>query len=206
MRCGRAQQWMTAAVDGELAPRRQRALERHVAGCAACRSELSATDQLLSSLEALPMEAAVPPALEQATLRRVRIAAAEAEAVTTRGWWESWRTPALALASMATLALAVGLLRGAGEGPGMRSAAKPAAERVARAPVAPESAPPSRQARGRAALPEPPREPPPELAAAPELYMDLPILRNLEKLQNFEAIRTTTIEDPADGQGERSNG
>ena len=34
----------------------------------------------------------------------------------------------------------------------------------------------------------PPAEPPPELAAAPELFMNLPIIRNMEKLEHFEAI------------------
>ena len=47
-----------------------------------------------------------------------------------------------------------------------------------------------------------PAEPPPELAAAPELFMELPILRNLEKLEHFEAIRTTTLDDG----GAQSNG
>jgi anti-sigma factor RsiW len=33
MRCGRTQQMMTAAVDGELSVRRRRALDAHLAGC-----------------------------------------------------------------------------------------------------------------------------------------------------------------------------
>ena len=48
-----------------------------------------------------------------------------------------------------------------------------------------------------------PSEPPPDLAARPDLFVDLPMLRNLERLEHFEAIQTTTLE----GQdGERSNG
>ena len=47
-----------------------------------------------------------------------------------------------------------------------------------------------------------PAEPPPELAAAPELFVDLPLLRNMEKLEHFETIRTTTLDD---GE-EQSNG
>ena len=48
-----------------------------------------------------------------------------------------------------------------------------------------------------------PSEPPPDLAARPDLFVDLPMLRNLDRLEHFEAIQTTTLE----GQdGERSNG
>jgi hypothetical protein len=47
----------------------------------------------------------------------------------------------------------------------------------------------------------PPSEPPAELAAAPDLFVDLPILRNMEKLEHFEAISTTTLDD-----GDQSNG
>jgi len=56
---------------------------------------------------------------------------------------------------------------------------------------------------------EPPAEPPPALAAAPELFVNLPILRHLEKLEHFEAIQTTTLDDePATPGGDesRSNG
>jgi hypothetical protein len=50
---------------------------------------------------------------------------------------------------------------------------------------------------------EPPSEPPPELAAAPDLFMDMPLLKNIEKVEHFESIRTTTLD--GDG-GEPSNG
>jgi hypothetical protein len=45
-----------------------------------------------------------------------------------------------------------------------------------------------------------PSQPPPELAARPDLFVDLPMLRNLERLEHFEAIQTTTLgEEPGDG-------
>src|SRR5207245_3616885 len=75
MRCQRARKWMTAAVDGELSPRRRRALDGHVVVCAACRRELGVTERMLAALEGLPTEAPVSASLEQATLRRVRLAA-----------------------------------------------------------------------------------------------------------------------------------
>src|SRR5262249_13338133 len=37
-----------------------------------------------------------------------------------------------------------------------------------------------------------PRDVPWELAAAPELFMDLPLLRNMEKLQHYDAILNAT--------------
>jgi hypothetical protein len=52
-----------------------------------------------------------------------------------------------------------------------------------------------------------PVEPPAELAARPDLFVEMPILRNMEKLDHFEAIRTTTVEDTPAPSGEApSNG
>src|SRR5436309_3222231 len=176
MRCQRAQQWMAAAVDGELAPRRRRALDGHLAACAACRRELAVTDRMLGALEALPMEAPVSAGLEQATLRRVRLAAAdEAERAPGNGWRSWFPLPAFAVATAAVLVLAVGIARRTGEVP-----APPVAggspSRVPGQPMAklPPPAPPKTRV---AKAPLPP-EPPAKLAQAPDLFMDLPILRN----------------------------
>jgi len=201
MRCQRAHQWMAAAVDGELAPRRRRALDRHLAACATCREELTATERMLAVLEALPMEAPVSVALEQATLRRVRLAAAdEAE----RGPAVRWRTwlplPAFAVATAAVVVLAIGIVQRTGQVPAPVPAVRPsgtAAQPVAKAPVAESPKAPL------------PAEPPPKLAEAPDLFMDLPILRNMDKLRHFEAIETTTLDDEPgtpDGQEPPSNG
>ena len=208
MRCTRAQQWMAAVVDGEVSLRRRRALDRHLAACAVCRREQVATERLLAALGALPGEAVVPARLEQDTLRRVRVAAAEGEELAAeRGWWGALRLPAFALAGAAVLALGVGLLREAGPG---RGGAPAAEKRVARGAGAEHGAPVAPPARSEVAnrprVTPPPRDPPPELAAAPDLFVNLPILRNMEKLDNFEAIRTTTIEDAPPAPGERSNG
>jgi hypothetical protein len=46
--------------------------------------------------------------------------------------------------------------------------------------------------------------PPPELAATLDLFLEMPILEHMEKLQNFERIRTVDLDrgEPAvDGQG-----
>src|SRR3989442_13688882 len=112
MRCQRARKWMTAAVDGELSPRRRRALDGHLAACAACRRELAVTERMLTALEGLPMEAAGSARLEQATLRRVRLAAAdEAERAPARRG-ARWRPrPAFPLAPAAVLGLGLGIVR-----------------------------------------------------------------------------------------------
>src|SRR5256885_14726393 len=97
MRCRRAQRWMVAAVDGELAPRRRRMLEGHVASCPECRRDLAGTGAVLERVAGLGMECEVPSRLEQATLRRIRLlAAAEEERTSARGWWTAVPAPALA--------------------------------------------------------------------------------------------------------------
>jgi anti-sigma factor RsiW len=194
---------MAAAVDGELSPRRRRALDRHLAGCASCRQELVSTELMLGAVATLPAEAEVPARLEQATLRRVRLLAAE-EAETRPGWWKVVRLPAFVITSMAVLALAVGIVLENGT-PGRHAGGRPAPDEVASAPAEAPAVATAEQAPVGAPL----KEPPAELAARPDLFVEMPILRNLEKLQNFEAIQMTTLDDAptpgADG-AEGSNG
>jgi anti-sigma factor RsiW len=210
MRCRRAQQMMTAAVDGEIEPRRRRALDAHVTACESCRRELAATERMLSVLKALPMEAVVTEGLEQATLRRVRLAAAEEEERAAAKWWRAWLpVPAVALATAVVAVLAFGVLRystGVSGPSAVSRSPRSHEDRGARAPTGTST--PSLTARAPKAV-EPPNEPPPELTAAPDKFMNLHILRNLEKLEHFEAIQTTTLDDePATpgGEGQPSNG
>jgi len=205
MRCQRAQKWMTAAVDGELSARRRRALDGHLAACAACRRELAVTERMLTALAGLPMEAAVSARLEQATLRRVRLAAAdEAERAPASRWARWLPLPAFALATAAVLVLAIGIVRRTGQVPSAPAVRAPRvdARGVAQAPSS-LLRPPRRFAEA------PPAEPPAKLAEAPDLFVDMPIIRNLDKMTHFEAIQTTTLDDePAtpDGQEPPSNG
>ena len=208
MRCQRARKLMTAAVDGELSRRRRRALDGHLAVCEACRRELGVTERMLATLEGLPMEVAVSASLEEATLRRVRLAAAdEAEGVPASGWRIWLPLPVFALATAAVLVLAIAIVRRTGEVPGpaaVGSTPRARARQMAQASPPAPARPPSRVAK----VP-PPAEPPAKLADAPDLFMDFPILRNMDKLRHFEAIRTTTLDDePAtpDGQEPPSNG
>ena len=200
MRCGRAQMLLTAAVDGELSPGRRAALDRHLAGCLVCRAERAATQTVLDALDALPMAPAVPAALEQATLRRVRVLAAEeAERRGTSGWRAWLPLPAIALAVTAVLVLAIAITRTADDRLPASGASAPT--RVARAHQAPS------RASHEAVAVAPPTEPPPALAAAPELFVDLPMLRKLDRVKHFEAIQTTTLDDDTpDGEEPPSNG
>lgn len=190
MRCGHAQKLIVAAVDGEITPERRHDLDEHVAACTECRDELRATTALLGALGNLPQEAAVPALVESATIRRMRVAAAEERDRHERRWgWLS--TPVLAAAGVAVLALVIST-RPAGE-QGSRDPATSDASRVGPIARTPDPAPtapaPQREAPAVAVADvAPPAEPPPDLAAAPELFMNLPIIRNMEKLEHFEAI------------------
>ena len=215
MRCRQAQRLMTSSVDNELEPRQQQRLDRHLTACAACRQELAATRTMLEVVARLPAEMALPPRLEEATLHRMRDAArAERSERQPTPWWRSLSLPALAVAAAAVLALAVGLRQfdvvatRSVDVPD-RVAAKSSHQAGPQHQVAAEAPHPrlARQEPRRGS--EPPKDPPAELASAPDLFMDLPILRHMEKLEHFEAIRTTTLDegpDPADGQQERSSG
>ena len=204
MRCRRAERWMMVALAGELSGRRSQRLTKHMDGCAGCRREWEAYTALDRLLGSLPLEAALPPRLEQVTLRTARLA--EAEATKSRRRWLGVAIPALA--ATAVLAVAVRLsLQDTEPAPTpaapTRAVTVPPARvpgRVAeRAPApAPSPAPASPQRRRVAR--GVPSEPPPELAARPDLFINLPLLRNLDKVQHYEAIQTIAVD------GAQSNG
>jgi len=196
MRCVRAQRWMTTALDDELTGRRRRALDRHLARCEACHRELALTDRVLTALAAVPTEVPLPAGLEQATLRAVRAAnAPRAETVGWGGWLEWLGHPVPALAALSAVLAIAGAAWWRTGGPPVSSSVPPVASRSTDAPSTARSAPPTlvAVATERRLVPEP-SEPPPDLAAAPDLFVDLPILLNIEKLRNFDAILTTTVD------------
>jgi anti-sigma factor RsiW len=198
---------MAAAVDGALTVHERTALDAHVAGCPACAAEMRRTETLLTALDGLGRETEVPARLEQATLRRIRLAADEAPE--RRRWW-SWLgtpVPALALAATVVVALSVTALRNTADVPGA-SAPAPAPQVAKAPPPVPAPVEPRVVASARPpvapAVPTPPVEPPPALAASPDLFIDLPILRHMEKLSHFEAIETTTLDEGEGGTGTRN--
>lgn len=190
MRCHRARRVMTQALDGELAPRRRRSLDRHLATCPACRAELVTTERLFEALDLLDDEAEVPAPLAHDTLRTVRLDPANAPAP-ARAWrWGAVLAPAL-VAAAAVVVMRAGVApvdegRLALTAPVPLAAKAPARTRVAE--------------RSRRVAPVP-GAPPAALAAAPELFIQLPVLRNLEKLEHYDAIRTTTVDAGDDSNG-----
>jgi anti-sigma factor RsiW len=191
---------MTMALAGELSGRRLQRLTKHMDGCAGCRREWQAYTALDRVLGSLPLEAALPPRLEQVTLRTARLA--EAEATKSRRRWLGVAIPALAATAVVVMAARLSLqdtepaLTPVPAAPARAVTASPARApaRVAeRAPApAPSPAPGSPQRRRVAR--GVPSEPPPELAARPDLFINLPLLRNLDKVQHYDAIQTIAVD------------
>ena len=189
MRCRTARIAILAARDGELGARRQLALDRHLARCAACRAEQAPIEGVLAALDGLDREAAVPARLEQEVLRRVRVLGAEATSETAAqrvARWLGGLVPAFAAAAVVIIAV-VGIR---GRQQGDTGPASPAVARNA-TPAAPE-----RTAVARRAKDPVPDEPPAELASRPDLFVDLPILRDMDKLRHFDSIATMEDDDP----------
>jgi anti-sigma factor RsiW len=192
MRCTTAQTWIVAGADGELSPRRRRALDRHLARCDACRAEQVATEGVLAALDGLALEAEVPARLEQRVFREIRQVADEPHS----SWKQRWRTLVPAVAAGAVAVLAVVALRDLGRsGPDVSTTVQP---------LAPRRSPKGQLARRMRV----PADPPVALASRPELFVDLPMLGDLEKLQHFDAIAGMEGDDPTAPQDEAapSNG
>jgi anti-sigma factor RsiW len=197
MRCQTARRWITTDLAGELPAGRVRRLSRHVERCEGCRRERTAYTALDRLLGELPLEASPSPRLEQDTLRRVRLAAAGDDAAEGGPWaWLKVGAPALAGAAVLLLAVRAVSPPAAPDAPTGHATPRAASGtgHVTPAPVGGQTASRRRTA-GTV-----PSEPPAELAARPDLFVNLPVLRNMEKLQHYEAIQTTTLDEQHDGQ------
>jgi len=212
---------MTMALAGELSGRQPDLLGQHLERCQDCRREWEAYAALDRALGTLPLEAALPARLEQVTLRRVRLADG-AEAPQRRRRWLDFALPALAATAVLVVAVRLSLQVG-GQVGGQEGSQEGRRKdgRVVSAPAAPARAPSAEPQRlaARTSTPAPtaaasagaprraarvlPTEPPPELTARPDLFVNLRLLRNLDKLQHYEAIQTISV----DGQnGRQSSG
>ncbi len=159
-------------IDGRVAPAEAELIEAHVAGCDACRAELSQLRSLVQALRALPQVAAPRSfALPAAGARSAR-----AYFLANVLWL---RRAAAGLAACLVLLFGLGPYLGSTYQTASPSAAKPAAFAERRAPAAgtqapaAPSAPPSLQAAGQAdasksiAGGEPTPQPPAAAAQAP---------------------------------------
>jgi hypothetical protein len=194
MRCQTARRWMTRDLAGELSSGRAGRLAQHVERCEGCRRERAAYAALDGMLGTLMLDGPLPPRLEQDTLRRIRLAASEDDAAERLGAWRWLRFGAPAVAGAAVLLLAMRGVQPSAEPVTKPLAAYGASRQAAPAPAA------ARPATRRRAVASVPRQPPPELAARPDLFVNLPVLRNMDKLQHYEAIQTTTLDEQHDGQ------
>jgi hypothetical protein len=197
MGCRTAYTSMVAARDGALGARRRRALDRHLEQCESCRAEQVAVEDVLAVLDRLPTVVDVPARLEQQVMRRVRALAEEephGPLAERLGRWLRSAGPALAAGAVAMVAL-VGLQTATdhtppvAKRPPVAAATRADATVVARGPKTP-----------------PPVDPPPALASQPDLYVDLPVLRNLDKLRHYDSIATMEGDDPTDDVIPPSNG
>jgi hypothetical protein len=193
---------LIAARDGELGARRRRALDRHLVRCGACRAEQVAVDGMLAMLDRLPMDADVPTRLEHDVMRRVRTLAADADARgTTVSRWLHALTPPLAAGAVIAGTI-LGVRGTIDRAPTVRPAAPVAvASPAERTAVARNDA----TAGSRRAKTRIPDDPPAELASRPDLFVDLPMLRDMEKLQHFDTFATTD-DDPTNAVTPPSNG
>jgi hypothetical protein len=197
MRCRTAHTAIIAARHGELGARRRHALDRHLARCGSCRAERVAIDDVLAALDRLPETMEVSARLEQDVMRRVRTLATEDAPGTSASRWLRLVTPVVAAGTVAAAAV-LGLRTMTERDPTVRTTAPVVV-------AAREEAPPPAPVRTRRAKTRVPDEPPAELASRPELFVDLPMLRNMDKLQHFDAIATME-EDPTDAVPPPSNG
>ena len=203
--CDQTSSELVAFLDGELGDDERRPVADHVATCLTCRSEV----ERLSTVQR--WVGTLPPITPSATFtddfwRRV---AAEPTPIASRRHRASalrWSIPALAAA--AVLALAVrSQIQGpppAPTGSGTRVAAAPPAPAVKEAPgsvarqTKPEQAAPGAEPAPQVANVEAlrPEDLPPELLEHPELFLRLPVVRRLDKLEYLGST-----EDAPSGEG-----
>jgi anti-sigma factor RsiW len=183
---------MLAVLDGEAAAVERYNLEEHLRGCATCRAEATELRRLHEALAALPQASTVPVGLESASMRGVRAARATEKddrswVSALGGWW--WSAVPLA----ATLALVVS----------SRLLVGPDAEQPVEVALTTSSAVSDKPSAPVAkAASEATVIPPTPVAETPVLFLDMPLLENMEKLQNFETIRTVDVgTDALEGDG-----
>lgn len=210
MRCRGTRRMLLAALDGEITVAEREALDAHLSGCETCRAAAGETARLHHALRALPGAVAVPAGLEQATLRRVRAVLVDEDAAPGVGFgtrWSGWWMATPLAAALAGVIIWRVLPGGDAPGPSEVAALRPVptSERVAAAlppaePVAPAArvaAPAAPSAQGDVAAP------PPQVAEALDLFLEMPILENMEKLQNFDSIRTVDGGEDGPAKGGR---
>jgi anti-sigma factor RsiW len=159
MECREVQELMAAAVDGELAGRERAAFDAHVGRCDACAEELRRSRRLAAALRGLPTETSIDADFERAVLAKTREVLQAPGRLRARMKSRWVGWSARGLAAAAALVLAVGVW-----------------QRWEDAPK------PPRPAR------EPRAEVPREVLAAPQRFLDMPVIERLEMLQYLQHL------------------
>ncbi len=101
MNCSQCQAELSAYLDGELGAEARAALDQHVAGCAGCRAELQALQEVVDGVRALPAATPVPEFLAEV---RQKLDAVEERSWATRLFRPAWpKVPLEALAAVVVL-------------------------------------------------------------------------------------------------------
>ncbi len=193
---------LVAYLDGALGADERGTVAAHVSTCLGCRREMDRLAAVQHALDGLP---AVAPSAQFADdfWRKLAAEAPAAAAVATRKVRPlRWAVPALAAAAVVALAF-----RAFVRGPSATPAPGVHAPRVAAAPAS--NAEPKKVAsrhRAESAASQvadvdtlKPEDLPPELLEHPELYLRLPVVRRLEKLEYFGSAHDQPAGD--DGAG-----
>lgn len=216
MKCSKAQQQLVPYADGTLEGRRRSSLRRHLDGCGECGAEASVVERLLALLDA-GVDPEMPPELEVAVMRRVR-AIAEEQAQRRGVFWPASFAAGLCAAGLAAYLVLGGggatdpefstteVARGVKDPGGAASATEPGGQTSTRPEVAaaevealPPEIPAAEAEGGSGVLAH--GSPPEDLRDALDLFVDYPIIRDLDKIERYDAIRVETGEDGNDTRG-----
>lgn len=196
--CEQVTSELVAFLDGELSDADRRPVAAHLSTCLGCRREVERLGTVQRWLSDRP---AIEPSADFATDFWRRMNAEEAAVPTLRPRRRVWQLVVPALAAAAVLALVARSIvtspSTAPSAPAKQVAEAPA--RKAPAVAANRAAPPAEPAQVADAHGVPdqlPEDLPPELVEHPELFLRLPVVRRLEKLEHFEEVRERT---PAEG-------
>jgi hypothetical protein len=201
---------LVAYLDGEQPEADRARIEGHVATCLTCRREMDRIGKVNALLRSLPR---IEPSADFDARMWQRLEAETARRSRRRGFRPAmWGIPLAAAAALALVWYSSlsqptpGSLARPGHVGTVANAPKDVArsvhevEAVARAkPEEPADAAPIEQANADLA----PEDLPPELIEHPELFLRLPVVRRLDKLEHFEEVRTPDAAEPI-GQGEPS--
>ncbi|GIW05737.1 MAG: hypothetical protein KatS3mg060_0542 [Dehalococcoidia bacterium] len=114
MSCTESRELSEAAALGALDPADQARLEQHLAGCAACRRELGATEAIAEALALTAQQVTPPDRLKARIMQVVRLEARPQPVAAIRRPF--LRLPALPLGRLSSLGAAAGLVAALGVG------------------------------------------------------------------------------------------